>query len=142
MIEMLIDATNMIVGRLGSVVAKKALLGERIDIVNAEKAVISGRKPVVLQRMKERVSKGYWSKGPHFKRAPDLLLKRMIRNMLPFKQPKGEAALKRIMCWIGVPEQFKDKKAETVEQARIPKIPGTSYVTIDEISRFLGGNVD
>lgn len=142
MINMIIDATNMIVGRLGSVVAKKALLGEKIDIVNAEKAIVSGRKPVVLRRMKERVSKGYWSKGPHFKRAPDLLLKRMIRNMLPFKQPKGEAALKRIMCWIGVPDQFKNKKVEIVEQARMPKLPDTTYVTIEEISSFLGGNVD
>lgn len=142
MIEMLIDAENLIVGRLGAVVAKKALLGERIDIVNAEKAVVSGRRQVVLQRMKERVSRGYWSKGPHFRRNPDMLLKRMIRNMLPFKQPKGEAALKRIMCWVGVPEQFKDKKLETVEQARIPELPSTGYVTINEISRFLGGNVD
>ena len=139
---MLIDATDMIVGRLGAVVAKKALLGEAIDIVNAEKAVISGKRQEVLQRMKERVARGTWSKGPHFRRNPDMLLKRMIRNMLPFKQPKGIAALKRIKCWQGVPEQFKDKKPETVKEADISKLPTPNYVTINEISGFLGGKVD
>ena len=139
---MIIDATDLIVGRLGSVVAKKALLGEKIDIVNSEKAVISGRKHEVLKRMKEKVSRGTWSKGPHFRRDPDMLLKRMMRNMLPFKQPKGIAALKNIMCWQGVPEQFKGKTLETIKEASVARLPRPNYVTIKEISRFLGGNVD
>ena len=55
---MLIDANNKIVGRLGTVVAKKALLGEKIDIVNAENAVISGRKDVIFAKFKQKVSRG------------------------------------------------------------------------------------
>ena len=38
------DAEQMIVGRLGAKVAKAALLGEDVIIVNAEKAVITGDK--------------------------------------------------------------------------------------------------
>ncbi len=38
---MIIDANNMILGRLASFAAKKALLGEKIDVINCEKAVIS-----------------------------------------------------------------------------------------------------
>jgi len=41
---MIIDATNLIAGRLATFVAKKALLGEEIEIVNSEKAVLTGKK--------------------------------------------------------------------------------------------------
>ena len=139
---MLIDATNQLVGRLGSIVAKKALLGERIDIVNAENAVVSGKKQEVLSKFKQKVSRGTWSKGPHYRRSPDMLLKRMIRNMLPYKQAKGKIAYKRIMCWQGIPEQFKDKKPVTIKEADVSKLPNPNYVSIKEISRFLGGKID
>ena len=139
---MLIDATDLIVGRLGAVVAKKALLGEKIDIVNAENAVVSGKRHEVFAHMKQKVDRRTWSKGPHYKRSPDMLLKRMIRNMLPFKKAKGRAAFKNIMCWEGIPDQFKDQKPETIKEANVSKLPSHNYVSVKEISRFLGGNVD
>ncbi|MBW2967735.1 50S ribosomal protein L13 [Candidatus Woesearchaeota archaeon] len=138
---MIVDATNQIVGRLGAIVAKKALLGERVDIVNAEKAVISGKKPEVLARFKQKVARGTWAKGPHYIRQPDLLLKRLIRNMLPYKQQRGIDAYKRIMCWQGVPAQFKDQKPVQFKEADASKLM-IGHVSIDEISRFLGGKVD
>lgn len=139
---MIVDATDLIVGRLGTVVAKKALLGEEITIVNSEKAVISGKKSVVLDRIKTRVNRGIPSKGPHFIRSPDRLLKRMIRNMMPYKQPKGEAAFKRITCWIGVPEEYKDKKMETIPGAAASKLPSLNYVSIARISKEIGGKLE
>jgi large subunit ribosomal protein L13 len=139
---MIIDATDLIVGRLGTVVAKKALLGEKIDIVNSEKAVISGDKRKVIEHFQTRVKRGTWAKGPHFIRASDRLLKRMIRNMVPYKQPKGEAALKRITCWIGCPDEFKDKQIEIVETAKVSKLPNLKYVPLSIISRELGGRFE
>jgi len=41
---MIIDATNLILGRLGTYVAKKALLGNKIDIVNCENSVVTGNR--------------------------------------------------------------------------------------------------
>ena len=38
----IVDATNQILGRLSSIVAKKLLEGYKVIIVNAEKAVVSG----------------------------------------------------------------------------------------------------
>ena len=138
---MIVDAKNMIVGRLGTFVAKKALLGEKIDIINAEEAVISGKKPEVLAKFKQRVERGTWAKGPHFKRNPDVLLKRLIRNMLPYKSPRGRDAFKNIMCWEGIPPQFKDKEAVVFKEADASKLTINS-VRVKDISRFLGGNVD
>jgi large subunit ribosomal protein L13 len=138
---MLVDANNKIVGRLGTFVAKKALLGEKIDIINAECAVISGKKAEVLGRFKQRAERGTGRKGPHFKRNPDVLLKRFIRNMLPYKSPRGRDALKNIMCWEGVPEQFKGKEAISFKEADASKLTINS-VSVKEISRFLGGKLD
>ncbi|HNR58089.1 MAG TPA: uL13 family ribosomal protein, partial [Methanothrix sp.] len=41
---MIIDASGMILGRLSSLAASELLAGEEIYIVNAEKAIISGRR--------------------------------------------------------------------------------------------------
>jgi len=43
-----VDATGHVVGRLASVVAKRLLNGEEIVVVNAEKAIVTGRKSVVF----------------------------------------------------------------------------------------------
>jgi large subunit ribosomal protein L13 len=46
------DAEQMVVGRLGSKVAKAALLGDTIVIVNAEKAILTGdrRSLIIMER--------------------------------------------------------------------------------------------
>src|SRR5256885_11680767 len=43
-----VDATGHVVGRLAAVVAKRLLNGEEIVVVNAEKAIVTGRKSVVF----------------------------------------------------------------------------------------------
>jgi large subunit ribosomal protein L13 len=42
--KMIIDATNATLGRLASFVAKQALQGKKVIIVNSEKAIITGDK--------------------------------------------------------------------------------------------------
>ncbi len=138
---MIVDAKDQIVGRLGAIVAKKAILGEKIDIVNAEQAVISGKRAEILAKWKQRAARTTWSKGPHFQRNPDRLLKRMIRDMLPYKQAKGRTAFENIQCWIGVPSQFEGKETTSFKEASADKLMVKS-VSVKEISRFLGGNVD
>ncbi len=49
----IIDAEGLIVGRLSSVVAKRLLDGGNVVIVNADKAIIIGRKDNIIQRYKE-----------------------------------------------------------------------------------------
>ena len=54
---MIIDAKDMIVGRFATVAAKKALLGEKVDIINCESAIITGNKKnliVAIKKEKER----------------------------------------------------------------------------------------
>lgn len=137
---MLIDANNLIIGRLGTFVAKKALLGEKIDIINCEKAVISGKKETIFAKYKQRQDMGVPKKGPFLKRMPDMFTKRILKGMLPMTKPRGREALKKIKCHIGVPEQFKGKAAETLTEANADKLPTLKKITIAEVCRFLGAN--
>ncbi len=92
--EVVVDATNHVVGRLASIVAKWALEGRRVVIVNAEKAVITGGDfNMVLNWYKTRISE--WlthynpeKAGPKIPRKPDRILRRVIRGMLPRKEPR------------------------------------------------------
>jgi len=131
-----IDATNLILGRVASFAAKKALLGETINIVNCEKAVITGYKKALLIEFKRKRERGIPSKGPFYPRSPEKIVKRTIRGMLPYKQEKGKKAFKRIRCYVGVPENIKN--TETIKIADINKLPTLKYLKLEEISKYLG----
>jgi large subunit ribosomal protein L13 len=59
--------------------------------------------------------------------------------MLPFKQPKGKQAYKRLKVFIGVPEDLKTQKMETVADAQAKKLK-CSYFTVGEFSKEIGWN--
>ena len=98
-----IDATGLILGRMASVVAKRLLMGERIAIINAEKAVVSGRRRMVVRRYKERLQIGHYRKGPYWPRRPDRIVWRTIRGMLPRYKDKGKRALGLSLIHISEP---------------------------------------
>ena len=41
---MIVDANNLVLGRMATHVAKELLKGEKVDIVNCEKVVVSGSR--------------------------------------------------------------------------------------------------
>lgn len=135
---MIIDAKNLILGRLASFIAKKALLGEKIELVNCESAIITGNKKQILNWYKQRAEMGEPFHGPFFPKKPYLLVKRAIRGMLPYKKPHGLTAFKNIRCYNTIPENLKDQKFETVKSANILKFKSLKYVTIKEICDHLG----
>jgi large subunit ribosomal protein L13 len=134
-----IDASNLILGRMASVIAKRLLQGENIIIVNAEKAVISGKRKSVVKERKEFLEVGHPWKGPFHYRRPDRFVRRTIRGMLPYHQPKGKQAYKRLRVYIGIPERLKDKPMETIPKASVKKLK-CSYITVEELAREIGWN--
>ena len=135
---MIIDAKELIVGRMATDVAKKAMLGEKIDIVNCDKAVITGRKEEILEKFKAKRERGIPLKGPYYPRTSDRIVRRIIRGMLPYKQEKGRNAFKNVMCYIGVPDKFKGQELTTNDNANVSRLKNIRFLTIGEISRFLG----
>ena len=135
---MIIDANNLILGRIGTFVAKKALLGEKIDIVNCESSVVTGNKDKIFGDYKKSSKRGIPSKGPFFYKMPDRFVKRTIRGMLPYKKERGRNAFKNIKCHIGIPENLKNQKFDTIKNANVEKLPNLNYATVKEICVQLG----
>jgi len=138
MTNAIIDANGATLGRLSTVTAKRLLNGEEIAIINSEKAIISGKKTTIKKRYKEKREVGTYRKGPFFPRMPNDIIKRTIRGMIPYQTPHGRAAFKRLKCYTGIPKELEGKKYEAIEQAKKQPI---NYITIEELSKFLGANV-
>lgn len=136
---MIIDAKDMILGRLSSYVAKQALLGNKVDVVNCEECIVSGRKQAILKEHIKKLHRKAPGKGPYFYRKPDMFVKRTIRGMLPFKRTHGRDAFKNIRCYIGVPENLKNEKALTIKNGDINKLQSTDYLKIKDICKAVGG---
>ncbi len=81
---------------------------------------------------------GQPQKGPFVKRRPDMFVRRAIRGMLPYKQTKGRDAFERIKCYLGVPENLKEKKIQTIEKANMNKILVLKYMTIGNLCKEIG----
>ncbi|MBN2112285.1 50S ribosomal protein L13 [Candidatus Woesearchaeota archaeon] len=139
--EIYIDATNLILGRLASYAAKKAILGCNVKIFNCEKAVITGNKAYLIKEYAHKRQRGNPSKGPFVPRIPDRFVRRVVRGMVPYKISKGREAYKRVMCYVGVPENFKDKKLITIPSSDISKTKSLRFLSVKEICASMGGRV-
>ncbi len=129
------DAEEKILGRLATVIAKDLLAGEEVNVINSEKAFITGRKEEILADYRARRDRGKQRKGPFYPSRPERLLKRTVRGMLPYQQPRGRVAFKNLRVHIGVPKGFDKIK---VVQEDIKTAQGQAGITLAEISRHLG----
>ncbi len=132
----IIDATDHVVGRLSSKIAKMLLQGEEIVVINAEKSIITGNREFILNDYLQKWQRGSVRKGPHYPRMPDRILRRTVRGMLPFKTSHGREAYRRLRVYIGVPENIDPKNAEKVEEAIYRRV--RNKITLGEVSKFLG----
>ncbi len=133
--DLVVDARDCILGRVASQVAERAMEGERVAIVNAEQAVITGRTEDVLETFTDRQSLGSDS-GPYYPKRPDRIFKRSVRGMLPYKQTRGQEAFERVRVYVGNP--YDD--AEVLEGTSLDRLSNIKFVQLSEISEHLGAN--
>ncbi len=132
------DAEDQIVGRLATAIAKDLLKGENVVVVNAEKAVLSGSPKFKKEFYLQRIQRGSPKHGPFFPKQADGIFRRAVRGMLPWHKPKGREAFKRLKVYVGVPEEFKNKKFEKVASADAKRLK-CKYITLGELSLEIGG---
>ena len=133
-----IDGDGLLLGRMASMVARRAMSGEEIAIVNAEKAIISGSRARVLANYGQKRSRGSREGGPFFPRRPDHIVKRTIRGMLPYKRTVGSDAFRRVRVYVGVPVEFVGSSREVLEEAHMNRLNTPKFVTVGAVSTFLG----
>jgi large subunit ribosomal protein L13 len=136
-----VDATDQILGRMASIVAKRLLEGESIIVVNTEKAVISGDPKRVIEKYKRRFDLSRAvnpRKGPFYPRSPDRIVSRAVRGMLPWSKPRGKEAFRHLRVHRGVPESLSGEEMLSFEEASVDRIVRGRTTSVGEISLALG----
>lgn len=129
-----IDAENAILGRAASLIAKRLLSGEKIDVINAEKALVSVNS---AENYLVKSKRGGRDWGPYMPRNAALWFRRTVRGMVPRGISRGRIALTRFRAYAGVPAKFAGVAAETIAQ-RIGD-PVHKYVTLKKFSESMLG---
>lgn len=134
-----INCENLILGRVCSRVAKTALLGQDVVLVNCEKLAISGNKSSILAHQRSMAErKGKPDKGVYYESRPDKFVRKVIRHMLP-KNARGITAYHRIKCHISIPDGLRSVSYETYESDNVNKLPNVRYMNLAELCRLMGG---
>ncbi len=128
-----IDATEGILGRVASHAAKQSLLGNDIKIVNCNEVMITGNKNMIIAKYKRaRARGGSAQKGPNFPKSPERIMKRTVRGMLSYKQGRGLAAYKRVICYNTVPAEL--EKTEKITLKREIKV---NAIKLSDLCRWM-----
>ena len=135
--DVVVDARDCILGRVASQVAQRALDGERVAVVNAEHAVITGNEESTMETYRKRAELGSDS-GPYYPKRPDLIFKRSIRGMVPYKTTRGREAFENVRVYVGNP--YEDD-GEVLEGTSLDRLSNIKFVTLGEVSENLGANV-
>jgi large subunit ribosomal protein L13 len=135
--DVVVDARDCILGRVASEVAQRALDGERVAVVNAERAVITGNESDTMATFRKRVEVGS-DRGPYYPKRPDRIFKRSIRGMVPYKKPRGREALENVRVYVGNPY---DEDGEVLDGTSLDRLSNIKFTTLGAVSENLGANV-
>jgi len=135
--DLVVDAQDCILGRVASQVAERALDGDRVAVVNAERAVITGNEDEIVARYHKRRDVGS-DRGPAYPKRPDRIMKRAIRGMVPHKKPRGREAIENVRVYVGNPD---DRDAAVLEGTSLDRLSNIKFVSLGDVSESLGANV-
>ncbi len=134
---MLINAEGHILGRLATEVVKQLKSGEDVQIINAERCVVSGRKEQIIAAYQQKKDRGQRYFGPFYPRLPDRIIKRTIRSMLPDTKQGGDM-LQRLRVYVGEPAGVPTEDAVYIDNALKDRLSRDRYVTLGEIAQHIG----
>lgn len=113
----IVDATDLVVGRLATEVAKRLLgkhkvnftpstdVGDFIIVVNAEKAVFTGKKHQDKQYFKHTgFPGGIVEKSPsllHLEGKPERIIEKAVQRMISRKSPLARGQFKKLFVYAG-----------------------------------------
>ncbi|SFR59622.1 50S ribosomal protein L13 [Halogeometricum limi] len=135
--DVVVDARNCILGRVASEVAQRTLAGEKVAIVNAEDAVITGSDEDVMSVYRKRVEVGS-DQGPYYPKRPDRIFKRAVRGMIPYKTDRGREALSNVRVYVGNPF---DEDGDVLDDTSLDRLSNIKFISLGEVSEKLGANV-
>lgn len=134
--QKVIDAEGKILGRLATRVAREAKDGNEVRVINSEKVVISGDEEDIKADYKQKHERGTRHDGPYYPKAPDRILKRTVRNMLPYKSSDGREMFDNVRTYLGHPHEFEEVDEVDVKEGS--DLKHRNYVKLGEVSKSIG----
>lgn len=132
--DLVIDASDQVLGRLSSRIAKNLMKGESVTVVNAEKAIITGEPEIIVENFRIKKRRGDPHHGPFYPKTPESILRRSVRGMMPYKKPSGRGAFSKLKVYPGNPKNLKGEKiAKTSEHV------DCKFISLGEISKKMRG---
>jgi large subunit ribosomal protein L13 len=132
--DVVVDASECILGRVATQVAEHALDGDAVAVINAERAIITGSEEDVMSTYRKRSEIGS-DRGPAYPKRPDMIFKRSIRGMLPHKKPRGREALENVRVYVGNPHDY---EGERLDGTTLDRLSNIRFVQLGEVSENLG----
>ena len=139
--QIIVDASNCIAGRICSNVSKLLIQGNRVAIINSERAMLSGNRYKTIEDYKKYLEVGSVTNpihGPYHPRRPDRILTKMVRGMISRRKSSGILAFKRLRVYIGMPTELQSsKEIKIFDDAKITKSE-SYYITIGDVAKQIG----
>jgi len=125
------DGKGVTLGRIASHVAKEALKGFEVNVVNCDQVIITGNRKTTEREFSEKRSRfGHSQKGPKHPATSEKIVKRAIRGMLPnFREGRGRVAFKKVRCYVGIPKELSEATITTIAAAKKIKFNKVSEFT-------------
>ena len=136
--EIVIDIENCILGRVCSNISKKLLLNQKVILVNCNSVVILGRRSFLVKKYKDKLKNKVVKQGPYYSRNPCDMVKRSVRNMVPYKNLRGKEALKNLKCYNTIPKTLGDKKITKIDGSKLNDLTSLYYTKMVDLCRVLG----
>merc|ERR1739847_201424 len=117
--------------------------GNNVVLVRCEGIFITGNyyrnKLIMLEKMHHRTATNP-KDGPFHHRAPSMMIKRMIRGMLPNKTGRGQRAHKQLQCFDGCPPPFDTQKKFKIPAAlkTVRSLPGRKIASLGRLCHEVG----
>jgi large subunit ribosomal protein L13Ae len=140
----IVDCKGHLLGRLASIVAKELLSGQKIILVRTEEINVSGelfRNKLKWEAFRrKRTNTNPRRGGPFHYRSPADMVRRVIRGMLPRKTKRGDKALLRLTCFVGIPPPHDSQKRLVIPGAlRITHLrPGRKFTRLGDLCKEIG----
>ena len=117
---MIVDGKGISMGRLSSFVAKQALKGEEIQVINCNQVLITGKFETTKREFEEKRNRiGHSQKGPKHLKSSERIVKRAIRGMLPnHREGRGKIAFKKIRCYNAIPKELENKEITQLNKVK------------------------
>jgi len=140
---LVVDGSAHLLGRLAAVVAKALLNGDKVVVLKCEDINISGsfyrNKLKYMAYLRKRCNVNP-ARGPFHFRAPGMMLRRVIRGMLPHKTRRGGNAMLNLRCVEGVPREYQKLRRFVIPSAmrKMRLRPGRPYCDLGRLGHEAG----